>query len=360
MLNLRYRLSILSLLLVCVVIVLGAYTRLTDAGLGCPDWPGCYGFLTVPTEAAHIEVAETAYPERPVEYHKARNEMVHRYFAGGLGMLVLVMFILSALAKQHVKLTGLLLVTVGFQAVLGMLTVTMNLMPLVVMGHLLGGFTTFCLILLLTLKLRTEWLNQSDILHDVPESVNVSAGLKGLVKVTFLLVVMQIALGGWTAANYAAVACTDLPICEPGWQQKFDLSSALSVPTGYGDYEFGVFPFEARMTIHVLHRFGAMVVTASILFLLVLLFRQTQLRPFGIVITAITIAQIALGISNVVFHLPLYVAVAHNFVGLLLLASLLTLWHYTARQYKLHQQLEFNKAANENPNNNSILMQQGA
>ncbi|GAA0305953.1 COX15/CtaA family protein [Psychrosphaera haliotis] len=360
MLNFRYRLSILSLLLVCVVIILGAYTRLTDAGLGCPDWPGCYGFLTVPTEVEHIELAESAYPERPVEYHKARNEMVHRYFAGGLGMLVFVMFILNVMARQHLKLSGLLLVTVGFQAVLGMWTVTMNLMPLVVMGHLLGGFTTFCLILLLTLKLRTQSLNQSDILHGVPESVNVSSKLKLVIKASFLLVVLQIALGGWTAANYAAVACTDLPICEPGWQQKFDIGSALSVPTGYEDYEFGVFPYEARMTIHVLHRVGAMVVTASILMLLYLLFRQTQLRPFGIVIMAITTTQIALGISNVVFHLPLYVAVSHNFVGLLLLASLLVLWHYVSRQQKLHQQIEFNKVPSENPNNNSILMQQGA
>lgn len=360
MLNFRYKLSLLSLLMVCVVIVLGAYTRLTDAGLGCPDWPGCYGFLTVPTEAAHIERAEAAFPERPVEYHKARNEMVHRYFAGALGLFVLAMFILSVKAKQHVKLTGLLLATVSFQAVLGMLTVTMNLMPLVVMGHLLGGFTTFCLILLLTLKLRSQCLSQQDILHDIPASIKITTLLRNFVKVGFLLVVLQIALGGWTAANYAAVACTDLPICEPGWQQKFDLDSALSVPHGFEDYEYGVFPYEARMTIHVLHRIGAMVVTAFLLLLVISLYKQIQLRPFAIVITLITAVQISLGISNVVFHLPLYVAVAHNFVGLMLMASLLVLWHYLHRQRKLQQQAHFNQSAPSTSPDSSILVQQGA
>lgn len=343
MLEIRYKLTQVALALVCVVVILGAFTRLTDAGLGCPDWPGCYGFLTVPTGAEEVAIAEQAFPERPVEASKARNEMVHRYFAGTLGLLILLIWALSLKAKQQVKLTTVLLATVTFQAVLGMWTVTMNLMPLVVMGHLLGGFTTFCLILILTMRLRRLTQLKQDEIAEHSTSLATDYKLPMMLKVTTLVVLLQIALGGWTAANYAAVACTDLPICEPGWQQKFDLGQALSIPSGYADYEYGVFPFEARMSIHVLHRFGAMLATLSIILLVFMMYKHHKLKPFATTISILTLVQISLGISNVVFHLPLYVAVAHNFVGLLLLGSLILAWYYLYDHNRITSPVHFNQ-----------------
>lgn len=325
MLRSLYKLAVVSLCVTSVVIILGAFTRLTDAGLGCPDWPGCYGFLSVPTAEADISAAEQAFPDRPVEAHKAWNEMIHRYIAGSLGLLILALFIMSVKAKQRLLLPGILLFTVTAQAILGMLTVTMNLMPLVVMGHLLGGFTTFCLLFLLTIKLRRQlypaWLENWHF--------TTSKKLHLTIKVTAAAVVLQIALGGWTAANYAAVACLDLPICEAGWQERFDLGKALSVPTGYENYEYGVFPYEARMTIHILHRFGAIAVTMLSLFLIFLLLRQDRQanQNMALLIGGGLALQIALGLSNVLFHLPLAVAVMHNFVAVCLLLSLLATWY---------------------------------
>lgn len=356
MLEIRYRLTQIALVLVSVVVILGAFTRLTDAGLGCPDWPGCYGFLTVPTGAEEVAIAEMAFPERPVEASKARNEMVHRYFAGSLGVLVLLLWVLSLRAKQHVKLATTLLATVTFQAVLGMWTVTMNLMPLVVMGHLLGGFTTFCLILLLFLRLKTRVLLAREHIQDKPSPLKGDKLLLGMIKAATLVVVLQIALGGWTAANYAAVACTDLPICEPGWQEKFDLSQALSVPTGHADYEFGVFPFEARMSIHVLHRFGAILATSIIALLLLRLWQNHSLRPLALGLGSLTLIQISLGVSNVVFHLPLAVAVAHNFVGLLLLGTLVITWYLVQSRRKTSLSVHINSSS-QSP---QLPLEQGA
>lgn len=328
MLRSLYRLAVVALCVTSVVIVLGAYTRLTHAGLGCPDWPGCYGFLSVPTADADIAKAEQAFPDSPVEAHKAWNEMIHRYFAGALGLLILGIFILSVKAKQKLLLPSILLFTVTIQAILGMLTVTMNLMPLVVMGHLLGGFTTFCILFLLTLQLRRKlypaWLENWRF--------STSVTLHKAIKTTAFVVVLQIALGGWTAANYSAVACLDLPICEAGWQQRFDLAKALSVPTGHQTYEYGVFPYEARMTIHILHRFGAIAVTFMSLLLIFLLLKRDVVanRNSAMIISGLLVTQIGLGLSNVIFHLPLGIAVMHNFIAVCLLLSLVGTWYLSS------------------------------
>lgn len=325
MLRSLYKLAVVALCVTSVVIVLGAYTRLTHAGLGCPDWPGCYGFLSVPTAEVDVNKAELAFPDRPVEAHKAWNEMIHRYFAGSLGLIILAIFILSIKAKQRLLLPSILLATVTLQAVLGMLTVTMNLMPLIVMGHLLGGFTTFAILFILTIQLRRRlypaWLENSKF--------SSSSKLHLAIKSTIFVVILQIALGGWTAANYSAVACLELPICEDGWQQRFDLGQALSIPTGHANYEFGVFPYEARMSIHILHRFGAIAVTFMCLVLLVMLLKRDHRanRKIAIGISGLLLLQILLGVSNVVFHLPLAVAVMHNFVAVCLLLSLIATWY---------------------------------
>ena len=344
-----YRLTLTALVVTAVVIMLGAYTRLTDAGLGCPDWPGCYGFLTVPTQAEHVAQAELAFPERPVEAHKAWNEMIHRYFAGSLGLLILGIFLLSMKAKQAMGLPTVLLVTVCFQAVLGMWTVTMNLQPLVVMGHLLGGFTTFSLLLLMALRLRRQlkpsWIPSLSVVVDKP--------MLRLLKLSVVVLVLQIALGGWTASNYAAVACIQLPVCEDGWQQKFNLAQALTVPTGHADYEYGVFPFEARMTIHILHRMGAAVTTLVLMLLLWRLWRtgQSGNQQMAMGVGLLLIAQVGLGISNVMLQIPLAIAVAHNFVAAGLLLSLLACtylcWHKGQIQIPRSELASFTKAASQ-------------
>lgn len=318
------RLNLAAILLAAVVVILGAYTRLTDAGLGCPDWPGCYGFLTVPDQAHEIAKAEQAFPERPLESHKAWNEMIHRYFAGGLGLLIGAIWLLSLKIKRYRKLTTPLLLLVCFQAALGMWTVTMNLAPLVVMGHLLGGFATFSMLVLLALVIRRSEQNPN-----AQSGVAVAPYTRLCSKVVLVILVCQIALGGWTAANYAAVVCTELPICEGQWQGKIDFEQAFSVPKGYASYEYGVFPYEARMTIHIMHRAGAVLTVFAVFWFVWLLYRSEDpsLRVFAYGLSGIVLVQFLLGVSNVVFQLPLAVAVAHNFIALCLLACLLAVMY---------------------------------
>ncbi len=319
----------ISLILTFVVIVLGAHARLTDAGLGCPDWPGCYGQLTVPSLPHQVVVAETLWPDSPLETHKAWNEMIHRYAAGLLGLVILVIAIWSVVrARQHpdqpVKLPLALLALVIFQAALGMWTVTMNLQPIVVMGHLLGGFATFSLLYLLLLRLKRVHLPLGD--PGVRK-------LGGIALLALLVVVGQIALGGWVAANYAALACTSLPICEGDWIARLDIAGAFSVPEAV-TYQYGAHDFNERMTMHVAHRIGAII---TIMVVGLLLWRgyskarSQVIRSNLNLITLLLILQIALGISNIVFFLPLSVAVLHNAVGALLLLSLVGLNYRIAR-----------------------------
>jgi len=309
------KLVFISILLALVVIILGAYTRLTDAGLGCPDWPGCYGYLSVPVEQEQIDQAEQAFPERPVEQHKAWNEMIHRYFAGALGLLILWIFVLSLRKRQHntpVKLPLLLLCLVTFQAALGMWTVTMNLMPVVVMGHLLGGFTVLACLFLLYLRMTPYRIPGGD------------ARLRRFSKYATLgivILVTQIALGGWTSSNYAALVCTELPLCEGNWYQKLDFLGAFSIPEAH-NYEFGTHDYEARMTIHILHRIGALVTFIFLSWFAMKLYISAASALFKrlAVLLIITLGiQVLLGVSNVVFSLPLVIAVLHNAVAACLL-----------------------------------------
>ncbi|MEW9797772.1 COX15/CtaA family protein [Alteromonas sp. CYL-A6] len=304
------KLVVFSLFLAFVVIILGAYTRLTDAGLGCPDWPGCYGHLTVPSADEHVDAANAAYPERPVEAQKAWNEMIHRYFAGTLGLCILAIAVIAVVKRapgRPLKLPLALLALVVFQAALGMWTVTLNLLPVVVMGHLLGGFSVLTCLFILYLRLSH---------HPLPGGVQLPAlALLGVV-----ILVGQIALGGWTSANYAALACTEFPVCEGNWQNTMDIAGAFSVPEAQ-NYEYGAHDYAERMTMHIIHRFGA-VVTFVYLFVvgLMLMRRQTlSLKRAAGMLWFVLALQVALGVSNVVFSLPLFVAVAHNAVAACLL-----------------------------------------
>ncbi|WP_269518101.1 COX15/CtaA family protein [Alteromonas sp. BMJM2] len=338
------KITLFSLFLAAVVIILGAYTRLTDAGLGCPDWPGCYGNLTVPLSDDKVNAANAAYPERPVEAFKAWNEMIHRYFAGTLGLCIAaIAFIAFRQRKQGTpfKLPLLLLGLVTFQAALGMWTVTLNLLPVVVMGHLLGGFSVLSCLFLLYLRLReadtsTNSVSQSSVSQG-PVSIDsaepvATPSMAGLSRMkTFALVgvgvlVIQIALGGWTSANYAALACTDMPVCEEGWQSRLDFAGAFSVPEAE-NYEFGAHDYGERATMHIVHRAGALITFSYLLGLgLTLFFKHgvsLQLKRVSAVMIGCLFAQVALGVSNVVFALPLAVAVLHNAFAAILLLSLL-------------------------------------
>ena len=321
-----------SLVLVVIVIVLGSYTRLTDAGLGCPDWPGCYGFMAVPHAPDSVAEAEARFPERPVDHFKAWNEMIHRYAAGLLGLLVLTIAGLAikrqrqlpagAAGTRPFKLPLFLAALIIFQALLGMWTVTMMLQPAIVMAHLLGGFSTFSLLALLYLR------EQQPLAPHPPQGL--PRGLFTLAWVTFAVVVLQVALGGWVAANYAALACTELPVCEGNWRERLDFAGAFSIPPAE-DYEFGVHSYAERMTMHVSHRFGAVLVILAIMALSVQLLRHRLGQVYDRLawsLLALLVIQVILGVTNVVATLPLKVAVAHNAVGAFMTVTLVVLLYF--------------------------------
>ena len=319
--SISYKLSLIAVLLAFTVVLLGAYTRLVDAGLGCPDWPGCYGFLTVPEETHEIEAAIDAYPHAPVESDKAWPEMIHRYFAGSLGLLVaalaLIGFINRKKKEQPLLLSFTLLGLIIFQAALGMWTVTMGLLPIIVMGHLLGGFITLTLLLILFLNIR----------HNNP--VAWASPVRTAALVGVLIVLMQITLGGWTSANYAAIICTDFPTCQGELVPPLDFSGAFTISTdGVSNYLGGHLDNISRVTIQWMHRVGALITTLYLSFLIIKLFVSGWTK-FALWISAVLLTQVTLGILNVVKSLPLEIAVAHNGVAVLLLMSLATLVHYS-------------------------------
>jgi len=328
-----------TLLLTLAVIALGAYTRLTDAGLGCPDWPGCYGKLTAPLHDAHIAEAQAKFPDAQIEPHKAHNEMLHRYIAGFLGLCVLAITIASLWLKQFRLLSGVVLLLVIFQAALGMWTVTLNLLPLIVLAHLLGGFALFTLLALL----RVEIAWKIKIMNTDSIGLNIKKyrepGLSSLLPLGYLaglVLVLQIALGGWTSSNYAAAVCYQLPVCEAGWSDRFSLQSAFSLPLGHDTYEYGVLPYEARMSIHVLHRMGALATLLLLGSFSFLCWRRAVTKTMRVITASIgglLLLQLTLGLINIIAQLPLLNAVAHNLVA----ANLLMLTVVFVRQIYLRR-----------------------
>ncbi|QXI22958.1 COX15/CtaA family protein [Pseudomonas iranensis] len=318
-----FRLALFATLLALIVVLLGAYTRLTHAGLGCPDWPGCYGFISVPESEAQLAHAELHFPDAPVEAHKGWNEMIHRYFAGTLGLLISVLAGRAWANRRHpgqpVKLPLFLLAVVIAQAAFGMWTVTLKLWPQVVTGHLLGGFATLSLLFLLTLRLS-----------GVLPALTVPKRLQYWATAGLLLVIGQIALGGWVSSNYAAVACIDFPTCHGQWLPPADFANGFHLTQHIGpNYLGGQLDSDARTAIHLTHRIGALLVTVVLLGLAWQLKAVGMTRLAGLLLIALA-AQITLGISNVLFHLPLPVAVAHNAGGAALLLTLV-LVNYHAR-----------------------------
>jgi cytochrome c oxidase assembly protein subunit 15 len=321
-----HRFVIATAVLTFVVIVLGAYTRLTDAGLGCPDWPGCYGRLIVPQ--SEEQVIEKHYlDQRALDPEKGWMEMIHRYFAGALGLMILALTVWAWRRRRHdpdqpVGLPTALLALVVFQAALGMWTVTLLLKPVIVMAHLLGGFATFSLLVLLALRTAPR------------RPATPVRGWRTASAAALLVLVTQIALGGWTSTNYAALSCLDFPTCQGSWVPDMDFDEAFVMWRGLGvNYEFGVLEHPARTAIHVTHRVGALVTFLVIGGLVLGLLRARQgLTGAALLIGGLLLVQIALGIGNVVLHLPLGVATAHNGVAALLLVSLVYLNYRLWRQ----------------------------
>ena len=331
----RFNLNLATLCLAFIVITLGAFVRLSDAGLGCPDWPGCYGHLDVPTAQADVDMANERFAHRPVEAPKAWKEMIHRYAAGALGLMILAMALASLRrsnnAYQQRVLPWVLVVLVMFQALLGMWTVTLLLKPLIVTGHLLGGMATFALLgwcLYRQGNLFSGWQAPG------------RRGLRIMAGSALTLLIGQIFLGAWTSTNYAAMACPDFPTCQTYWWPPTDWSTAFTLWHGLGiNYEYGILDSVPRATIHWAHRLGAIVIAGVMLALAVTLWRQagTDRRWRGIAATLVAALalQIGLGISTVVFHLPLPVAVAHNGGAALLLLTVVAINHavWRAREH---------------------------
>ena len=296
--------------LASVVVVLGAYTRLVDAGLGCPDWPGCYGFLSVPVSPEDIAAAEAAFPGSPVEPDKAWPEMVHRYFAASLGLLALAIWAVAWRRRMPQAIpVGLVLLVIA-QGIFGAWTVTLKLWPQVVTVHLLGGFATVALLWIYALKIgaiRTL---------PVPEKLANHAA------VGIAVVVLQVALGGWTSSNYAALACPDFPVCHGSLLPDMDFRAGFNLAQDVGpNYLGGVMTSDARVAIQMTHRLGAFIVLLAVGWLA---FRLVG--PLRWVLAGVLAVQFGLGVANVLAQLPLSVATLHNAGAALLLLALITVY----------------------------------
>ncbi|MBL4780601.1 MAG: COX15/CtaA family protein [Porticoccaceae bacterium] len=321
-----YRLALLATCLATVVVMLGAFTRLSDAGLGCPDWPGCYGHLTWPTEAEEVARADALYPDMPVDTDKTWPEMVHRYFASSLGLFIIALSVIAWRQREArdypFRLPLFLLFLVVWQGMFGMWTVTLKLWPQVVTIHLLGGVSTLSLLWLFTLRLKNQcWATDSDSWRQLQ-------GLRPALIAGVVIVFIQIALGGWISSNYAAVACVDFPTCRGEWWPAMDLVQGFNVTQAIGpNYLGGLMDSEARVAIHMVHRLGAIITSVYLLVFSFYLFKVAHrgLRRMAVAILVVLAVQVGLGVTNVLLVIPLPVAVLHNAGGALLLLSLVTL-----------------------------------
>jgi cytochrome c oxidase assembly protein subunit 15 len=318
------RLCLIAALVALCVVVLGAWVRLSHAGLGCPDWPGCYGHLTVGQALDNADHANAAFPERPLEADKALKEMIHRYLATGLGLLVLA---IAAVAwsnrrdpAQPVRLPGFLVVLVVFQGLLGMWTVTLLLKPAIVSAHLVGGLTTMALLWWLALRVDRTTRSAAE------------SGLRSLALVGLAVLAMQILLGGWVSTNYAALACPDFPTCQRSFWPEMDFKDAFVLWRGLGiDYEGGVLDHPARVAIHFVHRIGALVTAAVLGFLAwraIRTGRSSAVRAAGAALAVLLVAQWTVGPLMVLKALPLELATTHNAIAALLVLTMVALLRF--------------------------------
>jgi cytochrome c oxidase assembly protein subunit 15 len=318
------RAALAATLLCAIVVVVGAWVRLTNAGLGCPDWPGCYGHLHPSQAVERVAEINAANPDRPFDYQKAINEMVHRYVVGALGILVLGLAALSVWNRRDPAqpriLPWLLVVLLVFQALLGMWTVTLLLKPLIVTLHLLGGLATLALLWWLALPPDRRELKAAE------------RPVRRLAIAGFFVLIVQISLGGWTSTNYAAAACPDFPACQGSYWPDMDFKSAFVLWRGLGiDYEGGVLDAPARVSIHYSHRLGAYL-TALVLALVVFgTLRRAQTgaaRAAAIVVAIAVVVQMTIGMNLIWKGWPLSLGTAHNAGAALLVLAMVALLRY--------------------------------
>lgn len=313
----------LAVLYTFIVVVVGAYVRLSDAGLGCPDWPGCYGEATPHHARDDIAnaVAEQGGTHGPVSMAKAWKEMFHRYIAGGLGLLVLAIAVMAwskrtALGQSPWLATGLVGLIV-FQAALGMWTVTLLLKPVIVTLHLLGGLATLALLLWLALRQQAPWLAVAPADRE---------RLRPWALAALLIVIVQIALGGWVSTNYAALACIDFPTCHGEWFPAMDFRHGFQLVRELGMTAAGQhLGYDALTAIHWTHRIGAILTCLVVGLFAVKLIASPGLARAGVILLAVLTLQVVLGISNVLLGLPLLVAAAHNAGAAILLMTVLVI-----------------------------------
>ena len=315
--NFYKRLTFYATLLALIVVSFGAYTRLTDSGLGCPDWPGCYGTLSVPESIDQIEKAQAVYPDSPVEIEKAWIEMIHRYIAGILGIMILVIAFMSIRLREQInyslKWPFFLLGLVIFQAALGMWTVTLLLKPAVVTSHLLGGMTV--LGILTFLMHRNYGTHRENFVSDKYE--------RKIIRFSLVLLFIQIALGGWTSTNYAALACTDYPTCHGSLIPEMDFYNAFTIFRELGVTSIGEpLSLEALHAIQWVHRVGAIVLLVYLLFVAYILKVNQGFNMWRNVLILVISVQFIIGIANLLLHLPIVLATLHNLGAALLVVIL--------------------------------------
>lgn len=300
------RLALIGAVLAAVVIVLGAWVRLTDAGLGCPDWPGCYGHF---------------YPQGDHHVGKAWHEMIHRYVATSLGIIIFSLLVWAVARRkdrdQPLVPVALLFVIVCLQGALGALTVTLLLKPLIVTAHLFGGLITLCLLWWLSITPERRTLSAPEM------------GLRRFALGAFVVMWLQIFLGGWTSTNYAAVACPDFPTCQRSWWPPMDFRDAFVLWRGLGiDYEGGVLANPARMAIHFTHRLGAAVTGLAFVglgLLTVMRAKSPRVARAGLLLMAAVLLQISIGVATVQLGVPLTLAWLHNAGATLLVVAMVWL-----------------------------------
>lgn len=319
-----------ALALAFVVVVFGAFVRLSDAGLGCPDWPGCYGHVSVPGSEAALARALERFPGSVVESRKAWIEMIHRYLAGALGILVLAIAVLAwrhrIKLRQSPVLPTAMVALIVVQALFGMWTVTLKLMPLVVTLHLLGGMTTLALLAWLAARQHPSHGSRHAIEPERPR-------VRRWAAIGLAVLAMQIALGGWVSTNYAGMACTDVPLCHGTVLPSMDFGHGFSLWRELGVTAAGTpLSNEALNAIQWAHRIGA-IATVGVLALVGLLTLVVRsVRPFGVAVVVLALLQAGIGIANVVHVLPVPLAVAHNAGAALLLVTLVML-NFRARPH---------------------------
>ena len=317
--------SFFGALFTLLVISVGAWVRLTDAGLGCPDWPSCYGLLTPPISDLELSQAKNIHPDAIIDTGKAWREMLHRYLAGILGLYVFFTAYLTIKYSKNASniLPIALVMLIIIQSIMGMLTVTELVKPTIVTIHLILGMTTASLMYWNGLKVVAN--------HNM---INLNRTLTLIIIICIFGLLTQIILGGWTSTNYASLACTDFPKCSnQWWPNNMDFKSGFTIFNLPNiNYEGGPLEYNAKLAVHFTHRIGALILSLLFLWLFIyLFFLQTNknIKKIGMVVMALFIVQIILGISNIIFSLPISIAVLHTVNASALLMSMMALLYYS-------------------------------